>query len=177
MPAKSIDRMNASDRSPGGLVLGREADDHVAVDRDARDRLADALDDRGVVGREVAPAHPPQHAVVARLERQVDVRQRPRRAVGPDSEQLVVDVLRLDRREPDPLDVGLVEDPPDEAGQRQRRARVRAAEAPLGPAAVVRPDVDPGQDDLAMARAQRASDVLRARSPGRGSAPVRAPPG
>ena len=89
------------------------------MDGDAGDRRAGALDDAGVVGGQVAAAHPAQHAVVARLERQVEVRQRPRRAVDPGREQLVVDVLRLDRAEADPLDVGLGQDPPDEAGQRQ----------------------------------------------------------
>ena len=47
-----------------------------------------------------------------------------------------------------------------------------AAEAALRPAAVVRPDVDPGQDDLAMARAKRASDVEQHGL--RGEAPLRA---
>ena len=57
-----------------GVVLGREAGDDVGVDRDAGDRRPDPLDDAGVVGRGVAPAHPPQDPVVARLERQVQVR-------------------------------------------------------------------------------------------------------
>ena len=164
--------MNVERPPPGRVVLGREADDDVGVDRDAGNRRADALDDRGVVGRGVAAAHPAEHAVVARLERQVEVGHRPRRAVGPGPEQLVVDVLGLDRGEAEPLDRGLVEDPPDEAGQRQRGSRVRAAEAALRPAAVVRPDVDPGQDDLAMTRAERAPDVLQHGL--RGEAPLRA---
>ena len=171
--AGEADRSDEVERAaPRVVVLGREADDHVAVDRDARDRVADAADGRGVVGREVAAAHPPKDAVVAGLERQVEMRHRPRRAVGPDAEQLVVDVLRLDRREAEPLDRRLVEDPSNEAGQRQGRAGVGAAEAALRPAAVVRPDVDPGQDDLAMARAQRASDVEQHGL--RGEAPLRA---
>ena len=169
--------MNATERVPRRVVLGREADDRVRVDRDPGECLADPPDDRRVVGRQVAPAHPPEHAVVARLERQVDVRHRPRRAVGPDAEQLVVDVLRLDRRDPDPLDLGLVEDPPDEAGERQRGPAVGAAEAALRPAAVVGPDVDPGQDDLAMAGRERRVGRRRGRPPGRGSAPGRGRPG
>ena len=173
MDAGEADRADEVEGSPpGGVVLGREADDDVAVDRDARDRGSDAIDDRRVLGRDVAAAHPAEHAVVARLERQVDVGHRARRAVDPGPEQLVVDVLGLDRREAQPLDRGLVEDPPDEAGQRQRGARVGAAEAALGPAAVVRPDVDPGQDDLAMTRAERAPDVLQHGL--RGEAPLRA---
>ena len=60
--------------------------------------------DPRVVRGEVAAAHPAEDAVVARLERQVEVRQRPRRAVDPGVEQVVVHVLRLDRAEADPLD-------------------------------------------------------------------------
>ena len=102
---REIEGADERDRpAPGRVVLGREADDRVRVDRDAGECRPDPPDDRGIVGRQVAPAHPAQHAVVARLERQVDVRQGPRRAVGPDTEQLVVDVLRLDRGDPDPLD-------------------------------------------------------------------------
>src|SRR5439155_13366203 len=80
-------------------------------------------------------------------------------AVRPDPEEVVVDVLRLDRRDPDPLDSRLVEDPADEAGEGQRRSGVGAAEAALGPAAVVRPDVDPGQDDLPMTDGEGPPDV------------------
>src|SRR6185503_8697102 len=51
------DRSDEVERSaPRGVVLGREADDDVAVDRDARDRVPDAADDRGVVSRQVAAA-------------------------------------------------------------------------------------------------------------------------
>ena len=101
----------------------------------------------------------------------MEVRHRARRAVGPDPEQLVVDVLRLDRRQSQPFDARLVEETANKASQRQCRAGVRAAEPPLRPAAVVGPDVDPGQDDLAMARAQRASHVRDHRL--RGEAPLR----
>ena len=73
-----------------------------------------------VVGGQVPAAHAAEDAVVARLERQVEVRQRARRAVDPGREQLVVDVLGLDRAEPDPLDVRLGEDPPHEARERER---------------------------------------------------------
>ena len=142
-----------------GGVLGREAGDDVGVDRDAGDRGARPLDDSRVVRREVAPAHPAEHAVVARLERQVEVRQRPRPAVDPRREQLVVDVLRLDGAEADPLHGRLGEDPPHEPGERQRARGVRAARAPLRPAAVVRADVDPRQHDLAVAGGERPAHV------------------
>ena len=44
--------------------------------------------------------------------------------------------------------------------------RVRTAGSPLGPAAVVRADVDPGQHDLAVAGGERAADVGEDRRPG-----------
>ena len=68
------------------------------------DGRACPLDDPGIVGGQVPAAHASQHAVVARLERQVQVRQRPRRAVDPRREQLVVDVLGLDGAEAEALD-------------------------------------------------------------------------
>ena len=55
--------------------------------------------------------------------------------------------------------VGLGEDPADESGERQRRARVAAARATFGPAAVVRPDVDAREDDLAVAGPERPADI------------------
>ena len=136
------------------------------------DRLADAPDDSRVVGGQVAPAHPSKDAVVAGLERQVEVRQRPRRAVGPDTEQLVVDVLGLDRREADPLDVGLVERSADESGERERRARwaPRNPRSDQPPSYV--PMLIPVRTISRWPARERASDVARARSPGRGSAPA-----
>ena len=96
--AGEVERPDERDRAVPNAAsssVGKPTID-VRVDRDTGEGRADPLDDPGIVGRQVAPAHAPQHAVVARLERQVHVRQRPRRAVGPDAEQLVVDMLRLD---------------------------------------------------------------------------------
>ena len=55
--------------------------------------------------------------------------------------------------------VCLDEDPAHEAREGEGGSRVRAAMAALRPAAVVGPDVDPGEDDLAMARAEGPPDV------------------
>jgi hypothetical protein len=68
-------------------------------------------------------------------------------------------VLGLDRAQADPLDPGLDEDPTHEAGQREGGAGVGAAMPALRPAAVVGPDVDPGEDDLAVAGGQGPADV------------------
>ena len=177
VPAKPIARMNASDRAQAASSsVGKPtiASAWIATPGIAsRTRSTTARVLRG----DVAPAHPPEHAVVARLERQVEVRQGPRRPVDPDAEQLVVDVLGLDRGEPDPLDVRLVEDPPDEPGERQRRPPVGAPEPALGPAAVVGPDVDPGQDDLAVAGRERSPDVAEHDLRGQATAPARGRPG
>ena len=101
----------------------------------------------------------------------MEVRQRPRCTVRPDPEQLVVDVLRLDGREPNTLHRRLIEQSPHEAGERHGRPRMGTAEPPLRPAPVVCPDVDPRKDDLAMTRAKRAPDVLQHGL--RGEAPFR----
>ncbi len=116
-----------------------------------------------VVRGQVPAAHAPEDAVVARLQRQVEMRQRARRALDPGREQVVVDVLGLDRAQPDPLDVRLGEDPAHEAREGEGGSRVRAAMAALRPAAVVGPDVDPGEDDLAVARDQGPPDVRQHR--------------
>ena len=153
-------RPDEREASPERLVvLGGEARDDVGMHGDPGDGRACPLDDPGIVGGQVPAAHASQDAVVARLERQVQVRQRPRRAVDPRREQLVVDVLGLDGAEAEALDGRLGQDPPDEAGERERRAGVGAARTPLRPAAVVGADVDPGQDDLAMTGGDRAAHV------------------
>ena len=130
MQPRRPDRPEERDRAlERRVVLGGEAGDHVGVEGEPGDGRAGALDDSRVLAGRIPPAHPPQDAVVARLQRQVQVRQRPWRTADPGPEQLVVHVLRLDRREAQPLDIGLGEDPADEAGQRQRGAGVRAAVA------------------------------------------------
>ena len=161
MDPGQVERSHEGDRAlPGRLVLGGEAHDQVRVDRRLREGGPDACHDPRVEGRVISTAHPAEHAVVAGLEREVNVRQAPagtRRQPG--IEQVVVHVLRLDRREPDSLHVGFGEDAPHEPGERQRAARVRAARSRVGPATVVRTDVDPGQDDLAVTGADRAAHV------------------
>ncbi len=160
MPARSSERDEGNRAIPGRVVLGRESDDHVGVDRGTGDGRADLPHDAGVERGVVAASHPAQDAVVARLQRQVEMREAaPRPIDHPGVEQGVIHVLRLDRREPDPFDIGLRKDPPDQAGQRQRAAAMGPARARFRPAAVVRADVDPGQDDLAVTGRERAADV------------------
>ncbi len=89
----------------------------------------------------------------------MEVGQRPRTALEPDLEQLVVDVLGFDRRQPQALDRRFGQDTPDEPGQRQLGIPMPAPERAIRSAAVVRADVDPGQDDLPMAELERPRDV------------------
>ena len=80
----------------GSLVLGREADDHVARQVElAGQRLETAQEGRG----RVAAAHRAQHAVVARLQRHVQVPGDGGR-LAERSDEGVVDVVDLDRAEP-----------------------------------------------------------------------------
>ena len=92
------------------------------------------------------------------------MRQRPGSAVGPGREQLVVDMLGLDGAQADPLDRRLVQDPPDEPGEGQGARDMRPAGAALRPAPVVGADVDPGQDNLAVARRERTVTSARTTS-------------
>ena len=123
-----------------GVVLGREADDHVAREVElAGERLEPAQVRRG----RVAAAHRAQDAVVAGLERHVQVPADGRR-LAQRGDELVVDVVDLDRAEPQPLEPGRRARLADEP--RQVVAGVAVAEAA---------EVDPGEDDLAVALRRR----------------------
>jgi hypothetical protein len=54
----------------------------------------------------------------------MEVRQAPAVAFDPRSEKFVVDVLRFDRAQSQPLDRRLGQNAPDEAGEREGGARV-----------------------------------------------------
>ena len=122
------------------VVLGGKADDHVGGEVEVRQRL-----ELPQVGLDrVAARHRLQHAVVARLERHVQVRPDDRR-LAQRGDELVVDVVDLDRGEPQPLDAvdrtGGADQP------RERKPGRAVAEAA---------EVDAGEDDLAVTLARRA---------------------
>ena len=77
-----------------GLVLGREPDDDVGRQVEVGQRLEPAQ--VGLCG--VAAAHRAQHAVVARLQRNVQVPGH-ERSLTEGAHQLGVDVVDLDRRQ------------------------------------------------------------------------------
>jgi hypothetical protein len=94
-------------RDPGGgdgsdralercVVLIREADDHVRGEVE----IGEPLEAPEIGRRGVAPPHRTEHAVVARLERDVKVARECRRLAERGLER-VVDVIDLDRRKPE----------------------------------------------------------------------------
>ena len=111
IPSRSHERERPLE---GGLVLGREADDHVGRQVEVP---SSGLEPAHELRDRVAPAHRSQHPVVARLQRHVEVRRDGRR-LAQRRDQLVVDVVDLDRGEPQAL-----------AARRSRRPRGRAARA------------------------------------------------
>ena len=118
-----------------GVVLGREADDHVARQVElVRERLEPAE----VGGGRVAASHRAQDAVVAGLERDVEVARGGRRLAQRGDER-VAHVVDLDRAEPQAVEARRRADLAHEA--RQVVAGVAVAEAA---------EVDPGEDDLAV---------------------------
>ena len=107
------------------LVLGRKADDHVGREVEVVERLEAAQVRRG----RVAASHRAQHAVVAGLQRHVQVA-RDRRRFAERRHEVVVDVVDLDRREPQALEARGLADLADEP--RQRVAGLAVAKAARG---------------------------------------------
>src|SRR5215211_4702268 len=135
------------------LRLGGEADDYVRGQVEVVERLELAK-----VGRDVvAASHRLQNAVVARLQRDVQMLRDSRR-LAQRLDQLRRDVVDLDRGEAQPLESRRGGDIANQA--RQREPGIAVAEAA---------EVDSGQDDLAMplrdAAANLADHRLRAPAP------------
>ena len=131
-----------------GVVLGREADDHVARQVELAGERLEAAE---VGVRRVAAAHRAQDAVVAGLERDVQVLRSGRRLAQRGDER-VVHVVDLDRAEPQPLETRRGADLAHEA--RQVVAGVAVAEAA---------EVDPREDDLAVALLDAAAHLAQHR--------------
>ena len=125
------------------LVLARETDDDVGREVEVVERLELCA----VLGRRVTPPHCTQHAVVAGLQRDVQVRTRHRR-LAERGYELVGQVVDLDRREPESLDAG------DPAGlteeEREPVARLAVAEAA---------EIHAREDDLAVALPDPATNL------------------
>ena len=129
------------------LVLRGKADDHVGGQVEVGERLELAQ-----IGLDrVAARHRAEHAVVARLERHVQVRAYDRR-LAERGDELVVDVVDLDRGEPEPLDAL------DRARSTDQR-RERVAGGTVAKAA----EVDACEDDLAMTLCDALADLAEHR--------------
>src|SRR5919204_6657108 len=142
-------RLEHPDRPPEGeIVLARKPDDHVGRQVEVFESLQPAQ-----VGRARVPArHCPEDAVVARLERHMQVTREgwrlPKRC-----HELVVDVVDLDRRQAQAGEAWDRTGLADEAGEREARLAVAVAA-----------QVDPGQHDLAMALRDAPPDLGEDRS-------------
>ena len=115
-----------------GLGLAAEADDDVGRERDPGDRLADPAEPLEVVLDRVLAAHPAEHRVGARLDRQVQ-RLAHRRAVGHRLDQPVGQVPRVRGHEPQARDRGRAVGA--SAARRWRGSARRGRAGPRGPAA------------------------------------------
>ena len=126
------------------LVLVGEADDDVArqVELVRERRKATEVCRRGV-----AAAHRAEHVVVARLQRHVEVAGDGRR-LAQRGDQRLVHMVDLNRRESQALESRRRPDGADEAGE---------IDTPL--AVAVAPEVDAGEDDLAVALGDAAFDL------------------
>ena len=119
--AGALDRPHR--RRERGVVLGREADDHVA----RQVELAGERREPPQVGVDrVAAAHRAQHAVVAGLQRHVQVLAH-RRRLAERGDERVVHVVDLDRAEPQPLEAGRLPRLAHEARQVVARRRGRGS--------------------------------------------------
>jgi hypothetical protein len=117
-----------------GLVLAREADDDVGGEVE----VAEGLEAAQEGGRLVAARHRAEDAVVARLQRHVQVL-RHRGGLAQGGDELAVDVVDLDRREAQPGETG-------ELAELANQPREPVA----GLAVAVAAEIDAGEDDLAV---------------------------
>src|SRR6185436_9163747 len=130
-----------------GFVLGREADDHVGRQVEFR-RL---LDPAQIGGDVIPPAHRPEDAVVARLERDVQMAG-DRRGLAHCGHERVAQVIDLDGGQPEPFD------PRDRA-----RLADEARKAESGLAVAVAAEVDPRENDLPVPLPDAARDLAENR--------------
>ena len=139
------------------LVLAGEADDHVGGEVEVGERL----ELRDVLRRRVPPAHRAEDAVVSGLQRHVQMRRRDAR-LAQRGDEVVRQVVHLDRREPQALD-------PRQRARLADQSRQRVARLPIAEAA----EVDTGEDDLAMALRDAALDLAEHGTRRAGSACLR----
>src|SRR5919201_1570579 len=140
------------------LVLAREADDDV---RRQVELVLERSDPLAVLARAVAPRHIAQDAVVARLQRDMQVLG-DRGRLTQRSNERVIDVVDLDRREPETREARRGGGVPDELRQAVTERTVPIAA-----------EVDPGEHDLTVTLRNASVDLAQNRF---GGAAPRLPP-
>ena len=100
--------------------------------------------------RRVPPLHALEDQIVARLQREMEMRHEPR-LLGDGAKRLCIDLDRIERRQPQPLELRhQLQDPPNESAERRPARQVGA----------VGGDVDAGQHHLADPAGDQPADLL-----------------
>ena len=136
------------------LGLGREAGDQIGAERDVGTELASAACRGDRLGAAVAPLHALQDQIVARLQRQMQMRHQPG-LVAERVPEIAVDLARIERRKPQTRQLGKNgEQLPDHPAEARSAGQVGAVSG----------HVDAGQHDLAIAggeeRTRLGDDLL-----------------
>ena len=122
------------------LGLGRETGDDVGAEHDIGPQPAHLVAERDGIGARMPPLHALEDEIVAGLQRQMQMRHQPR-LIGKRIEQIVIGFDRIDRRQPQPRQLGHVAQ--DALDQR--------AQARLAQVSAIAGDIDAGEHDLAIA--------------------------
>ncbi len=122
-----------------------EADHHVGADGRVGHETASGFHSVGIMPRSILAVHAAEDCVGAGLQWGVDVF-RDAGIFGHQVKQVVCEIHRLDRAEPDPLDFGFVEEAEEEIGEAHRAACFPAPSS----------EIDAGEDDFAISRSERA---------------------
>ena len=145
------------------LGLGRKSGDDVGAEHHVRPQPPHLFAERDRVGAQVPPLHALEDEIVARLQRQMQMRHQPR-FVGERVEQIAIGLDRIDRGQPQPRQLRHVLE--DRLHQRAEPRRARQVGAIAG-------DIDAGEHDLAIAVARQAAAPRRPRRPSAPSANCR----
>ena len=136
------------------LGLGGKAGDQVGADRDPGPQRPRPRDRRRRIGAQMAALHALQDQVAARLQRQVQMRHQPR-LLAQQPPEVVIDRRGIQRRQPQPLQLGHQgEQPPHQLAQSRRPRQVGA----------VRGDVDAGQHHLLVPRLDQGANLRHHRA-------------
>ena len=123
------------------LGFGRKTRDQVGAERQLRAQRAGPVRDLNRIGAQMPPLHTLQDQVVARLQRQMQMRHQPL-LLGDEPPQLGIDLDRIERGEAQPFELGhRGEQSADHLTEAWRPWQIGA----------IGGQIDPGQHDLAIA--------------------------